>query len=187
MSLSGINQDTKTKKTQGGIRRAMIIPIKDLDLASSTADDATKKVTLALGLTPSKGVYVPDENTAIFNSNGSQDGNNHISNIEGLLEFPAISEADILEANNVASEKAYVAIVEYANCNVLVYGLDMVTGCSANTELRRSLQRLKPIVSMIPGAIADDDKTVFAFEGSQNTVALILDTSIQTFDQLVAL
>jgi hypothetical protein len=187
MSLTGINQDLKTKKAQGGLRRLMYIDLASIDLAGSTADNATKKVTLAVTASPNKVIYIGDENTALLNSNGAQDGNNHVSNIEGLIEFPSVTAADILEANLMSEQKAGVLIGEYANCNVLVFGLDIVTGCSASTELRRSLQRLKPIVSVVHGTIGDDDKTIFAFEGSQNSVALMLDTATQTFDQLAAL
>ncbi len=186
LGLTGINQELSSRDPQGGVRRVLLIPTKDLNLAAASINPTTKKVTLAV-IAAEQALYVPYESTALFNSNGASEGESHRSTIEGLLEFIGITDDIVAEGERIKSVKSWAAVVEYANCMVCVYGLDIVEGCSADPELRRSLKRLKPIVSHIFGTIEEDDMMRVAFEGTQKTTVVVIDTSVQDFDDILAL
>lgn len=182
--ISGINQNTKANNPQGGIVRIAAVPLKDVNLAGSTITSG--KIALALSAYNQK-LYIPETMTAKMNSTGSFVGNSHRSAIEGTLEFPGIDAATFDEGLEISKIPAWVLVVEYANCLIVVYGVDIVTGCSANPELRASLQKTRLSVSNTFGTIDEEDKLILTVSGTARSGGVLLNIETQTFDQFLAL
>ena len=186
MRLQGINQDNESRNPQGGYRRVVVIPTRDLDLDNSTVSASDGTITLAINAAE-QAVYIADEANGTFNSVGANE-QTHTSTIDGKMEFPVITKEKALELDNIKDIRSVTVLVELPNCDVAVFGLDKATGCSSQIELRRALGRLKPVVSVNLGTVTGDaSKAMIDFTGSQTTPILFLDTANQTLDSFIGL
>jgi len=185
LGLTGINSKTNTKAAIGGMARYILIPKDDVDIDSSTLA-AGNLVTVAI-TNAEQALYVPKKDTATLTSTGALEDGSHRSNIEGLAEFPGIRKEDIAEASRLTKVKDWIIIAEMNNCLVVLFGWDVVEGCSANEELKDSLTELRPVVSLDFGTSGGTDKLTMNFNGTQRTPACVIDTATQTFDDILAL
>lgn len=190
LNLVGIDQtDTEECDTcDSGLARLLLVECSGIDLEASTWDADTGCITsLAFTGTGIAAEYVPDsDGTAFLNFNGSRNGAIHNVDIDGFAKFRCLNKNKIAEANKLKKSCCFVAIAEYNDCNIMVGGLDVVTNCSTDGELRFSKRNLTATVSVIPGSGDDESRLEVVFEGQQRCFTA-LDQTITTYEDLKAL
>lgn len=185
--LEGVDQtDSDNCDTcDSGVARFLLIECAGIDLAGSSFDPVTGCITgLAFTDVGIAAEYVPDkDNTAKLDFLGERTGSVHNVNVDGFAKFKCLNKAKIAEGNRLKKTCCLVIVAEYNDCNIMVGGLDVVSNCSVDGELRLSKQEIQATISIIGGDGSDESRMEVVFAGQQRCFTA-LDQDVTTYEDL---
>lgn len=185
LGLVGIDQSAAGSclNTEGGIARILAIECEGVDFDATTFDPAEFSITsLASTGAGFAAEYVPtDDETSNFDL--VYDEATGAYSVTGFMKFDGLTEGKVKEANRLKDGCAFILVVEYNSCLVMVLGLDVVTACVTTGDLKKAKRRVKVMPSLFSGTGADKSRLELNVTGAQRC-ALLLDQNIETYDDV---
>jgi len=190
LGLGGIDATSSEgcEDCDSGLARLLVLECDAIDLDATVFDPETGCITsLAITGTGLGGLYIPDkDDTSFLNFIGERpnDGAVHNVNVDGFTKFKCLNKNKVSEANKLKKGCCFILIAEYNDCNVMVAGLDIISNCSVDGEVRFSKREIKGTVSLYGGTGADESRMEVIWSGQQRCFTA-LDQDLQTFDDIL--
>lgn len=187
LGLVGIDNQASDSclNCEGGVARVLAIECEGVDLDASGFDTTSLELNaIASNGNGFAGEYIADDDDT-GNFSLVYDEATETFTLAGFLKFDCLTREKIAEGNRLSKGCCFVFIVELNSCITLVFGIDVVTSCSVDGELRRSVKKVKVAPSFFTGTEAEKPRLELNISGSQRC-ALVLDTDVLSYDDVKA-
>jgi hypothetical protein len=180
-------QTTDCTDCIGGIVETIILDNKYIDISGVTVD-ANMRITAIVASTPGKiAILTPDtDDTARYDSVGERNNNVHRNNTEAFLKFGCITATKVTAAEMLRKSCSFTAFHKHASGLVSVQGIDVIED-GVNYTATFSKSTTKATVSAFSGTGAEEDRIEATLNGVSRNVLVLIDGTILTYDDLLAL